>query len=205
MQFKLVSRPWLSDPQALQSDSFSSEMSGNATIGHKLILTLVKFIGGLQRNSNSNSSLLEQFSFIQPLKLPICFTGSMTNRVGRVLHYFNLYGVDKKTTVTVEKKNRQKTKSLNKLNKTKQNKNKTRQAKQQKKKTTTPNRTQTRQKKTKQNKTKKNTQKSKHKKNMIKQNNKGKNIVKTYQLFIFENSSFNIRDKLWWKNRKWGA
>ena len=32
---------------------------------------------------------------------------------------------------------------------------------------------------------------------MIKQNNKGKNIVKTYQLFIFENSSFNIRDKLW--------
>lgn len=134
MQFKLVSRPWLSDPQALQSDSFSSEMSGNATIGHKLILTLVKFIGGLQRNSNSNSSLLEQFSFIQPLKLPICFTGSMTNRVGRVLHYFNLYGVDKKTTVTVEKKNRQKTKSLNKLNKTKQNKNKTRQAKQQKKK-----------------------------------------------------------------------
>ena len=40
---------------------------------------------------------------------------------------------------------------------------------------------------------------------MIKQNNKGKNIVKTYQLFIFENSSFNIRDKLWWKNRKWSA
>ena len=40
---------------------------------------------------------------------------------------------------------------------------------------------------------------------MIKQNNKGRNKVKTYQLFIFENSSFNIRDKLWWKNRKWGA
>ena len=40
---------------------------------------------------------------------------------------------------------------------------------------------------------------------MIKQNNKGKNIAKTYQLFIFENSSFNIRDKWWWKNRKWGA
>ena len=82
--------------QALQSDSFSSEMSGNATIGHKLILTLVKFIGGLQRNSNSNSSLLEQFSFIQPLKLPIYFTGSVTNRVGRVVHYFNLHGVDVK-------------------------------------------------------------------------------------------------------------
>lgn len=40
---------------------------------------------------------------------------------------------------------------------------------------------------------------------MIKQNNKGINKVKTYQLFIFENFSFNIRDKLWWKNRKWGA
>ena len=40
---------------------------------------------------------------------------------------------------------------------------------------------------------------------MIKQNNKGRNKVKTYQLFIFENSSFNIRDKLWWKNRKWSA
>ena len=170
MQFKLVSRPWLSDRQALQSDSFSSEMSGNATIGHKLFLTLVKFIGGLQRNSNSNCSLLEQFSFIQPLKLPICFTGSMTNRVGRVLHYFNLYGVDKKTTVTVEKKNRQKTKSLNKLNKTKQNKNKTRQAKQQKKKTTTPNRTQTRQKK-KRNKT---NQRKKRKKVNTKKHDKTK-------------------------------
>ena len=205
MQFRLVSRPWLSDRQALQSDSFGSEMSGNATIGHKLILTLVKFIGGLQRNSNSNSSLLEQFSFIQPLKLPICFTGFMTNRVGRVVHYFNLYGVDKKTTVTVEKKTRQKTKSLNKLNKTKQNKNKTRQAKQQNK-TTTPNRTQTRQKKKrKKNKTKKKNAKKKTQKNTIKQNNKGKNIVKTYQLLIFENSSFNIRDKLWWKNRKCGA
>lgn len=147
MQFKLVSRPWLSDRQALQSDSFSSEMSGNATIGHKLILTLVKFIGRLQRNSNSNSSLLEQFSFIQPLKLPIYFTGSITNRVGRVVHYFNLHGVDVKNgdgRNSFRKKNRQKTKNLNKLNKTKQNKNKTRQAKQQKKKTTTPNRTQTR-------------------------------------------------------------
>ena len=122
LQFKLVSRPWLSDRQALQSDSFSSEMSGNATIGHKLFLTLVKFIGGLQRNSNSNCSLLEQFSFIQPLKLPICFTSSMTNRVGRVVHYFNLYGVDKKTTVTVEKKKQtknQKPKQI-KQNKTKQ-------------------------------------------------------------------------------------
>ena len=170
MQFKLVSRPWLSDRQALQSDSFSSEMSGSATIGHKLILTLVKFIGGLQRNSNSNSSLLEQFSFIQPLKLPMFHRFHNKSSWQGCKLFQSAWCRCKKTTVTVEKKNRQKTKSLNKLNKTKENKNKTRQAKQQEKKTTTPNRTQTRQKK---NETKQNKEKKRKKEN-TKKNDKTK-------------------------------